>query len=55
MPQICNPLAHLQNPIYKQVIDYIDVLEKHHLSLKAERNSDNLILKKSSVHKPVYI
>lgn len=37
------------------MIEHTDMLEKPHLSLKADNNSDNLILKKSTVHKPVYI
>lgn len=43
MPQISNISVHLQIPIYKQMIEHIYVLEKSHLSLKAENNSDNLI------------
>lgn len=54
-PQICNTSAHLQNPIYKQMIEHIDVLENPHLPLKVENNSDNFILKNLSVHKPAYI
>lgn len=43
MPQISNISVHLQIPIYKQMIERVYVLEKPHLSLKAENNSDNLI------------
>lgn len=37
------------------MIEDIDVLENLHLSLKVQNNSDNLILKNSTVRKPAYI
>lgn len=43
MPRICNISVHLQNPIYKQILQHIDTLKETHISLKADNNPDTLI------------